>query len=218
MPAHHAYIYEGSMGELEALAADARKAFGFAGEHNPMVHVRAFEKFGIEESRWLTDAAAFKASGGGALFVLGVSGISSEAQQALLKLFEEPQAGVVFVLLAPHGTLLPTLRSRMLAYAPVSPLEPEDTDGAAAAKRFLKLSGKDRSDFLVKLLKDDDGVKDRVRDFINALETELAARPEKSADVRRGLEDISMVRDYLRDRAPSLKMLLEHLALSLPSN
>ncbi len=64
------------------------------------------------------------------------------------------------------------------------------------------------------MLKDDEGVKEYVRDFINALETELSKNVQKN---RQGLEDIAMVRDYLGDKAPSLKMLLEHLALSLPT-
>jgi hypothetical protein len=233
---HHAYIYEGALSLLETLADDARGRFGFALEHSPDVHVRAFEKFGIEESRWLTEVGALKSSSGHALFIVGISSITSEAQQALLKLFEEPQEGSVYVLLVPHGTILPTLRSRMLPYpaqldtaqhlaqkkvlgSPASSRKgsngPDYFSGQGAAS-FLKLSGKDRSDFITKLLKDDDGQKERVREFLNALEAELYKGIGTSAKIRLGLEDIARVRDYVRDRSPSLKMLLEHLAVSLP--
>jgi hypothetical protein len=229
---HHAYVYEGPQSLLEGLAGDARERFGMAGEHSPDAHVRSFEKFGIEESRWLTEAGAMKSSGGRALFVVGAASMTGEAQQALLKLLEEPQEGSVYVLLVPHGTLLPTLKSRMLPYpsrldtaqqlaqkkvlrSPVSKtLGPDYFSGQAAAS-FLALSGKDRSDFIAKLLKDDDGQKERVRDFINALEAELYKKAGEPK-ARQALGDISMVRGYLQDRSPSLKMLLEHLALALP--
>ena len=221
-PNHHAYVYEGSMGLLDALAQDARGRFNFSLEHSPDVHVREFEKFGIEESRWLTDVGALKSASGRALFVVGISSITSEAQQALLKLFEEPQEGSVYVLLVPHGTLLPTLRSRTLEYP-----EKEKLNLAAghlgSTQRdhqqvliFLKAQGKDRSDFIAKLLKDDEGEKERVREFVGGLEVELYKHINKSSKIRDGLRDIALVRDYLHDRSPSLKMLLEHLALSLP--
>jgi len=86
------------------------------------------------------------------------------------------------------------------------------------AKSFIASSHKERSEFVARLLKDDEGIKERVREFVNELEQELAVRLTKSnsAEVREGLEDIARVRDYLRDRSPSLKMLLEHLALALP--
>ncbi|HEY4501648.1 MAG TPA: hypothetical protein VJJ20_01100 [Candidatus Paceibacterota bacterium] len=221
---HHAYIYEGSQTQLGALAADAKARFGFAEEHSPDAHVRGFEKFGIDESRWLADAGSFKSASGRALFVVGIASMTSEAQQALLKLFEEPQAGSVYVVLVPHGTLLPTLRSRMLPYPEKLQFDGQNSLASRAGLRglfeqqiatFLKGSQKERSDFITKLLKDDEGTKERVRDFINALEAELYKKI-KDAKARQALADIAKVRDYLRDRSPSLKMLLEHLALSLP--
>jgi DNA polymerase III delta subunit-like protein len=214
---HHAYLYEGSQAQLGALVEDARERFGFTKEHSPDVHIRSFEKFGIDESRWLADVGALKSASGRALFVVGIASITSEAQQALLKLFEEPQQGSMYVLLVPHGTLLPTLRSRTLEYpqmpAPARLGSSQREPGQASA--FLKASGKERSDFIAKLLKDDEGQKERARDFVNALEAELHKKTT-SAKVREGLSDIAKVRDYLRDRSPSLKMLLEHLAISLP--
>lgn len=227
---HHAYIYEGSLKELPVLASDARARFGFEAGNHPDVHVREFEKFGIDESRWLTEAGALRSAGGRALFVVGVSVISREAQQALLKLFEEPQAGTTFVLLAPHGALIPTLRSRMLVYEsqkltdqkssglPSRGARPQSGQTfAQQASAFLKSSQKERSDYITKMLKDDEGAKERARDFVNALEVELYRLNLSKSEVRRALDDLAAVRDYLGDRAPSLKMLLEHLALALPT-
>ena len=69
------------------------------------------------------------------------------------------------------------------------------------------------------MLKDDEGARERVREFLNALERVLYEKMQKSKpspEVRQGLEDIARCRSYASDRSPSLKMLLEHLALSLP--
>lgn len=199
MPAHHAYYIEGPLSGFEA----------YKGNIHPF-YARQYEKFGIDEARELQNIASLKNYKSG-VFLLGIASLTSEAQQAMLKLFEEPQEGTQFVLLVPHGTLLATLRSRMMEY-PEKLYELMDTKDA---KKFFSLSGKDRSDFITKLLKDDDGQKEKVRDFINALEAELYAHIAEPK-ARQALGDIALVRGYLQDRSPSLKMLLEHLALALP--
>ena len=211
---HHAYYIEGSLSEFEAHKAALKPLWA-----------SAFERFGIGESRELIALASLK-NFDEAVFLIGAASITGEAQQALLKLFEEPQAGTTFVLLVPHGALLPTLKSRMLPYERQQPAQkkvlgsalPQPDHFSAQAAAFLRASGKERSDFITKLLKDEEGTKERVRDFVNALEAEcVKLNFTHSAGGRQGLQDIAMVRDYAGDRSPSLKMLLEHLALSLPS-
>lgn len=174
------------MGEFESLKESLK----------PFVAI-LYERFGVEEARELVHRASLKREGE-SVYLIAAPTITTEAQQALLKLFEEPQTGVVFVLLLPHGVVLPTLRSRMQTYAHA---------GAHARGRVSK-------EELTELIKSDD--KDAIRDFLNRLEMQLHP---KIADpkVRQALEDIARVRDYLRDRSPSIKMLLEHLALSLPT-
>ena len=198
---HHAYYIEGSLSGFEAHKAELKPFWA-----------SSFERFGIDESRELIALSSLK-NFNEAVFLIGAASITGEAQQALLKLFEEPQAGTTFVLLVPHGALLPTLKSRMLEYPELSTVT-ENSSRYGEARQFLKMGGKERSDFITKLLKDEEGTKERVRDFVNALEIELVKDVKKN---RQGLEDIAMVRDYLGDRSPSLKMLLEHLALSLPA-
>jgi hypothetical protein len=83
----------------------------------------------------------------------------------------------------------------------------------------FQLSYKTRSETITKLLKDEDGLRERVREFLNALEQILYASLAKAKDKKEiavALEDIAKVRSYANDRSPSMKMLLEHLALALP--
>ena len=93
---HHAYYAEGSLSEFDAHKA-ALKPFWAS----------SFERFGIDESRELIALSSLK-NFNEAVFLIGAASITSEAQQALLKLFEEPQKGTTFVLLVPHGALLPS--------------------------------------------------------------------------------------------------------------
>src|SRR5581483_10047480 len=103
--------------------------------------------------------------------------------------FEEPQRGVVFLLAVPHGTLLPTLRSRLLPY----PFVPESAETSDEAREFLKAAPRARSALIAGILDAEEGEKER-----------------------EGLGDIARVRSYVADRSASLKTLLEHLAVSLP--
>lgn len=208
---HHAQYIEGPQSAFEDIKAALK----------PFV-ARRYERFGIDEARELVAQASLKHES--QTFLLGIESITTEAQQALLKLFEEPQEGTNFVLLVPHGVLLPTLRSRMLEYAPDlasqkvlgSPsLSAQPDHFVQQGRAFIKMGGKERSDYIAALLKDEDNTKERVREFVDSLERALHPKIGEPK-VREALADIAMVRDYLRDRSPSLKMLLEHLALSLP--
>ncbi len=214
------------MALAEALADNAATRFNFQREQNPDVLVRQWEKFGIDEARELTQQASLKSTSGRSLFVLGISSITSEAQQALLKLFEEPNQGAIFVVLIPHGIVLPTLRSRFLPYPEVLKTKADTGD----AKEFLASTYAKRSARVTAFLKnDDEDTREQTRTFVNGLESLLYAelqklrRPEgvgvptkASGDIIAGLTDIAHFRQYLGDRAPSLKMILEHFAATLP--
>ncbi len=211
---HHAYLYEGPRTQLSALAEDACLRFGFSREIGGELYIEEWEKFGIEEARALRTRSALKNITGRALYLVGVSSITTEAQQALLKLFEEPQTGMVFVLLVPPGVLLATLRSRFTPY-PEELLIPGITASHPGA-HFLSLPYKERSAYLSELLEEEEGARDRVRDFLQAIEAELYPHLAQSAGMRQGLADIALIRSYLPDRSASLKMLLEHVAATLP--
>jgi len=210
MTNHHAYYIEGP----SALFGSYKEELKPLGRSptGETLWAKEFERFGIDEARALVTLAALK-NFTQATFLIATPQITTEAQQALLKLLEEPQVGSTFVLIVPHGVLLPTLRSRMLEYPK---LQTSSTKNQTVIK-FLSSSPKERSDFIAKLLKDEDGVKERARDFVNALEAHcVKLNFTQRQEGRQALEDIALVRDYLRDRSPSLKMLLEHLSVALP--
>ncbi|MBY0473408.1 hypothetical protein K2Q00_04000 [Patescibacteria group bacterium] len=239
---HHAYVYEGPVSLLPKLADDAALRFDFKREQNPDVLVQQWEKFSIDEARELAQQASLKSVSGRSLFILGISSIASDAQQALLKLFEEPREGAIFVVLVPHGIVIPTLRSRFLDYpdkafakktfAERSPASLQGNRGRSAellsatettaASEFLGSTYAKRSAWVTAFLKnDDEDTREQARVFLNNTEAVLymglsKASDKSKQDILDGLTDIAHFRQYLADRAPSLKMILEHFAATLP--
>jgi hypothetical protein len=218
---HHAYLYEGSSADFETVAKAARTMLGFSAAATPDVIVRLYDKFGIDDSRELVQMASLRSVGEKSLFVLGISQITTEAQQAMLKLLEEPRQGLTFVILMPHGVILPTLRSRMQEFpkeikglAFMSPDSKAKPFISFSACDFLAASPKERSDMLAKMLKADDA-REQLRTLLNEMESLVYT--SKKAERLQALQEIAAMRPYLSDRSPSLKMIGEHLAAVLPN-
>src|SRR3989338_3455084 len=87
---------------------------GVAVKGNPDLYVRTYKQFGVEEARELRERAGSRPIAGPyRVFVVATPGMTTEAQNALLKTLEEPPAGAMFFFIIPAPeTLLPTLRSR----------------------------------------------------------------------------------------------------------
>lgn len=218
MLTHHAYLIEDSTSLFDIYAATLRVSEKFE-EGNPDFFSQKYDKFGIEESRELYTRASLKTVSGRALFIVGISSITTEAQQALLKLFEEPQKGLVFVVLTPPGLFIPTLKSRFLPFEQGSTLlKSARFDLAQGVSEFLAAPYAKRSAMMADMLDADEeeDVKEKVRDFLARFEVALAPKVGESPAVRASLEDIAKFRSYVNDRSPSLKMILEHFAATLP--
>jgi len=160
------------------------------------------DNLSIDEARWLVKESSKKALGAGLYqFVIVAKGLTHEAQNALLKLFEEPPENTVFYLVVPHESILiPTLRSRLIVTSNTS------TESKSAVE-FLEQSVKERIDTVAKLAKDDPQTLGRiVRELGEKHLTEL------SPDAKRSL---LLCEKYVYNRGASRKMLLEELALSL---
>ena len=213
----HAYLIEGSReAVLPELNSLFERVLGATPKGNPNVYIYSENSFTIEQSRTLQSHASKRALGGGKkLFALFFQSITHEAQNALLKLFEEPTQNTHFFVITPSAEiLLPTLRSRLL---PVTSGYGKETIPVEFAKTFLVSNTAKR--FM--LLKDIIGEKDKASAIrlLDALEQVLYER----GDFKKGrgreheiLKDIQIFRQYLRGRAPSVKMILEQVAITTP--
>lgn len=168
------------------------------------------DQFTIDAARRLTERASRQpVSAAQRSFVVCCSSMTLEAQNALLKLFEEPPAPSVFYLIVPHESLLlPTLRSRLMKrFAGSSSVR--DT---AAADAFLAMSYADRLAAIAAMQKSKDTAS--MERLARTLATVIAH--DVGAYDQVVVAEVAFVESRIGVKGGSKKMLLEHLALSLP--
>jgi hypothetical protein len=212
---HHAIVYEGDRtAGLARARVYVEHDIGIPYEVNADVSVYTSDQYTIDEARELKARAYQTPLGSAQVFVLAVRHLTHQAQNALLKLFEEPANNTYFVLVVPSiEILLPTVRSRM-AYGGRVTGELVERDFAL---KFLVAAVPERIKMLQPLytnVKDADkqAVRTRARHIVDAFEATLHEDLHTNASA---LKEIAFVRQYLGDTSSSLKMLLEHLAVTL---
>ncbi len=222
---HHAFIIEaGAEQGIEAALTWLKKELGIQAENNPDVAVLRYGLFSVADARRVADTAAGAPFAGETkVVIIAASRAYHEAQNALLKLFEEPPPGTYLFLILPSlGGLLPTLRSRVqtLHVGRTTSYIPE------AAEKFLKATHEKRSAMIKRLTSGTDEEERRERRdeaivIINGIEAAAYRQfkqGEKSEVLTTLLSDIATLRSYLYDRSAPVRMILEHLSLVIPKN
>ena len=212
---HHAFLYIGShdacLGKIplaERSGVDAQ--------------VLRAEQWEIADARALCERAGSRPIvGDKRSFVISCTQLTLEAQNALLKLFEDPPATAQFYLIVPRaGVLLPTLCSRLhLVYEEDEPMSAPDE----ATTLFLNSSFSERMLKIAELAKEKEKIKDTqpMRMLLRGIEHAAGfavLRDAQGKGVASFLSDVLVVSIYSETRGASHKMLLEHLALSIPQN
>ncbi len=222
----HAYVVEGDR-EQGILAARryAAQSLGLEGENNPDVTVFQYGLFSVDDARAVGQfASSSPVAGNTKMVIIAATRIFHEAQNALLKLFEEPPQGVVLVLSVPSlGQLLPTLRSRVLILP--------SNDGprkSIIGRDFLALDASAREKFMGKLLdrtkSDKDEEKQAARGELLSLVEGLIRvahaqnTKNESAELQAFLSDLSTFLPILHERSAPLKLICEHMLLVLPKS
>lgn len=208
---HHAYAIEGAYDAHDTLLAHL-SAIGFEAKGHPDAFVRTYEHLGIDESRELTIRASRKPlAASRSIAVVMTPVITIEAQQALLKTFEEPSASISFFLIVPSvEMLLPTLRSRMQLLRVQAG---EDAAATSAAAAFLAASASGRMKQIEPIVKE--RRMGEVLALLAGLERLLAANIQDEG-ARSGLRAVYRARAYCADKGALLKPLLEQVALLVP--
>lgn len=225
---HHAYLYVGERETgLQEVRAYAERSLGLAGMDNPDVVVFEYGLFSVDDARRVTAfSAQSSVSGGTRLIAIAVGRLFHEAQNALLKLFEEPNEGTVLVLIIPaEGLLLPTLRSRLI------PLPSENSTDVLSEdiQTFLQGSKTEREKLVTKLVARSKSDKDAEKQAARLAAVDLIYGITRAAyDRRRNVEgkeaeeldallgDLSRFAPILHERSAPLKLIFEHLLLVLP--
>lgn len=235
---HHAY---GILGDREKAKEEIfdflKKDLKFPILANPDFWSGEFNVFKIADSRALNEAHLNRpVKYAKKIFVIFANFITKDAQNSLLKIFEEPRAEAVFFLAMPENTdLLPTFKSRLILGVIASETKQssiglprsarKDEEGKRPdALEFLSAKIGKRLNIIAKIVKDikDEKInKSEAIKFIKSLEKEIKSTLKlKNAHNARGgsllaIEDIEKAISYAGDESPSIKVILEHLALVL---
>ncbi len=205
---HHAYVI---VGDIESLASEVA-TFSVEtleiGLNHPDYYQKIFDTFGVDEAREIKELAYLAPFGSRRIFILGIPSITREAQNALLKLLEEPPKDVHFFLLAySPEVFLPTVRSRVEVITMKSQ-ETLDVSSFLSAKIDARLE-------MGKKLADE---KDKAKAvaFLSSLEATIHQGKGSSEAKKQSLEAVLLAERYIRDPGSSVKQLLEYVALALP--
>ncbi len=223
---HHAYCLEGSRENiLNTLFKFLEDDLKFKIKGNPDFYSVSFDTLGIDEGRSINEIQSRKAvSATRRIFIISANFITKEAQNSLLKMFEEPSGdSVFFLIISSASILLPTLRSRMM----IVRLDHAEISNSFAggtlfdAGKFIKSSVTERLAMVKKIVDkivDEETSRFVAVDFLNAIERELLNDSLSIEAKTKNLfvfKEIDKCRSYANDRSPSVKMLLEHIALML---
>ncbi len=209
---HHAYFIEGACEEvLPVLVAFLENEVGVKTQGNPDYQSAHYGVFGINEVRLLKEQQSRHAvSGDRKIFVISAERIPVEAQNALLKTLEEPTQGThLFFVLPDASRVLPTVHSRVVFIRAVAEKK---------VNAFLAASYGEREKFIARIVEEKD--RSGALALLSDMELGLKERFGKTGDMHEyhaALSALAKCRSHLSGRAPSLKMLLEYLAVVVPS-
>ncbi|MFA5791617.1 MAG: hypothetical protein WC884_01100 [Candidatus Paceibacterota bacterium] len=232
---HHAYLIEGERDEIVIEITKFLKGLDIKTLGNPDFCHISIDNFKIDEAFDLRAMSSNKSfSSSKKIFILCVNSFSLDAQNVLLKMFEEPIENTHFFLIVPDvNALLKTLVSRFYLIKPEIKEKKEYED----AEKFIVMPLKDRIDFIKDLLvvpeEEDkdlpagkageneiivlDSTRSKALKFLNTLEFVLHEKlMSKSLFDINLFEHIFKVREFLRMPGSSTKSLMESLALIVP--
>ena len=227
MNRHHAFVIEAEAEEGIARAhAWAERELKMKVQGNPDILVLQYGLLSVADARRVADTAAQAPfAGDHKVIIVAANRAYHEAQNALLKLFEEPPPGTyLFFILPALGGLLPTLRSRVQVLESDEKNTKEKIAIPEAAEQFLKATREKRSALIKKLTSGSDEeerreLREEAIAIVNGIEAVAYKQLGKRGDETSALlSDIAVVRGYLYDRSAPVRMILEHLSLVIPKD
>ncbi len=219
----HAYFVAARAEEGIASALSfGERELGLSSKGNPDVVTLQYSLFPVEEARRIGELVSrTPLRGTEKLIVIAAERLFHEAQNALLKVFEEPTPGTTLILVVPsEGIILPTLRSRL------TQLPGTDAgESSPLAKEFLEKPAA-RADVVAAILKRASSDKQEEKQAARRDARELvegimraayrAHRAKPSAELAGLLSDLNRLMPIMFERAATLKPILEHALMTVP--
>ncbi|HEY0220626.1 MAG TPA: hypothetical protein VGC58_00175 [Candidatus Paceibacterota bacterium] len=208
---HHAYFLVGGDNTKQYLVSFLEKELKIKTSGNPDFWQGKFHNFSIEDARTVSSLQERKSfSLSKQIFIISADFISTEAQNSLLKVFEEPTAGTHFFIISPQNNLLPTLASRMQV------VHLESREEEVKFESILSLSLKKRLEKVKEIvdeISDEEKTKQDAINMVNEVEREIHQGGVKENVLK--LKACDLARRSLFDRGAPVKMILENLMLSI---
>ena len=220
------YVVEGGQEEgIQNVLGFAEHVLHMSPKGNPDLIILRYGVCTVDNAKKVLSYASQSGVSGQKLIVLATERIFHEAQNILLKVFEEPPEGTTMMIIIPSlGMLLPTLRSRLIALPTHGAGETQDLIDPATV--FLKASQIEREKIVKKLLDKSKSDKDTEKQAAR-IEAELivagitkavhtAWRKKKSPEYEVLLGELVTFTPMLYQPSAPLKLIFEHILLTVP--
>ncbi len=215
---HHGYLLVGGVEKAYEKALEmASDILAIKKENifaNPDISLFEVDSLTIDDARKIKEDSAKKSfHGHGRVFIIKTNSFISQACNALLKTFEEPEGlSYFFVVTSSPENILETLRSRLVV------LNFEREQGVSKEKedfvlKFIKAGVDKRMKMIEKIMTD----KQKTQNFLDSLEVVLKqSMVKKCKEAVDSLDEILRQKKNLSQRASSSKIILEYICLVLP--
>jgi len=221
---HHAFVIEAEAEEgIDVAQAWVERELEIKVKGNPDVAVMRYGLFSVADARRVSElASGAPFAGEHKVVIIAASRAYHEAQNALLKVFEEPPKGTyLFLILSSLGGLLPTLRSRVQLLD--THVGHRKSYISEAAEEFMRAGKEKRSAMIKKLTsgKDEEERRENRNEaitIVNGIEAVAYAKGIRGGPTATLLSDIAVLRSHLYDRSAPVRMILEHLSLVIPES
>ena len=219
----NAYGLIGDTSVADELVAILENDFEIEKNGNQDFFYNKYENLTIDDARNLKKMHESRpvSAKGKKIFIVVADNINAEAQNALLKLLEEPASYAHFFIIIPQmNLLLPTVRSRLhfINTDKVVTKNDDSNDLSEDVKKFLDAGKVKRLEIVKKVAEEiskDKKTKQYAIDFVNEVQRQIRSDAQNLSKSALALEVTQLTLKYLNDRAPSVKMLLEYVSLSI---
>lgn len=209
---HHAVCVVAQSEEVNGVIEAIRWRHRILPTDNNSVRIYKLPTFGIDDTLQFKAQISLKSYGTQEIFIIITQTMTREAQNALLKIFEEPSINAYIYVIIPDTTgLLPTLLSRMTCVTGTKELP------KLPIKEILELAppARVRHPLVTELIESKD--KEKANEFLEAIEVYVHDNYGKEKKyLLEHIEALEKAKKYIYDQSANIKMIIEYILLMLP--
>jgi len=212
---HHFHILVGDDSIKENLIDFCSENLIKKGRQNSAIFEYNFDRLLILAAREIISRSLLKAEQGNKqVFIISFNNITEEAQNAFLKIIEEPTKDTFFFFVVPRADFfLPTVLSRAIL------INDQNKKTRDILKELTPKTLGERikwADDMAAKISDEKVERSYARELVESLIADLAKTLSKNPENAESLKQLKKIDDYLSDSGSSVKILLEKAVLSLP--